>query len=521
MTPRKKLGHARVRTFEWVPYLSSYIYSLKERETPGIGTAAIDDAGNLYWDPDFITKCDLDQGAYLVTHEVLHLIFEHHARSKEMVPNPTPQQQFILNIAADLVIEQTLAHMRHVRPEGAVHLGVVVPQLGNLLLDFPPNRSMQEYYRLIIEKLKGNESTDGNAGSSNQNAGRQPQGNDDDVAEEEDDTDTNDPEDEPEDEDDEWNDEQDDMDEQWEESGCPPAEQIVDLDDLYYENGWRPPASGYDEDEPDPEAYDEDEDDGNDSGGSESPTSSIGKPGSPGSGGSCADGVPRKYEVSSDGSWETYGQDVAAAGVEKYEKENPGSVPGSIKAAIRSRLHPTPDPFAQLRSAVCTSAASPVGGRDFSHRRRSKKQLPGDDQPLLHGRITVQPHAVVIVDTSGSMMTVDVQVKALSVIAQGLRKLGRVKVYCADTKVQSHASVSSVRTFDWHGGGGTDMAAALLEVDQNDRPDSIVLITDAQTYWKPEKPRARVVVAYTGTGGSHWHKAIPSWCRTVSLTKES
>jgi hypothetical protein len=485
MTPRKKLGHARVRTFEWVPYLSSYIYSLKERETPGIGTAAVDDAGNLYWDPDFITKCDLDQGAYLVTHEVLHLIFEHHARAKEIVPHPTPPQQFILNIAADLVIEQTLAHMRHVRPEGAVHLGAVVPQLGNLLLDFPPNRSMQEYYRLIIEKLKdspqqendnnaqdsGDEAgAHGDAGDSGQNGGggnqtkaRSPSSNGRDSA--------------------------------------------AGKDDSYGHTsnpsgGGAGSATGKGTHKPE--------------GGSPARERSC----APGTGGSCADGVRRQYEAEDDGSWATYGQDIAAAGVEKYERDNPGSVPGNIKAAIKGRLHPTPDPFAQLRSAVCTSVASPVGGRDFSHRRRSKKQPPGDDQPLLHGRITVQPHAVVIVDTSASMMTVDVQAKALSVIAQGLRKLGRVKVYCADTKVQSHASVTSVRTFDWHGGGGTDMAAALLEVDQNDRPDSIVLITDAQTYWKHEKPRARVVVAYTGKGGSHWHKAIPSWCRTVLLDRD-
>jgi predicted metal-dependent peptidase len=157
----------------------------------------------------------------------------------------------------------------------------------------------------------------------------------------------------------------------------------------------------------------------------------------------------------------------------------------------------------------------------LTHRRRSKKQPPGDDQPLLHGRITVQPHAVVIVDTSMSMMTTDIQARALSVIGQGLRKLGRVKVYCADTKVQSHATVTNAKRFDWHGGGGTDMATALMEVDKSDHPDSIILITDAETYWSSDKPNARVVVAYTGKKDSTWHKAIPSWCRTVPLKQEA
>ena len=479
MTPRQLLGQARVRTFEYVPYLASYIYSLKERETPGIGTAAVDDAGNLYWDADFITKCGVDQGAYLVTHEVLHLIFEHHARSREMVPNPTQQQQFVLNIAADLVIEQTLSSMRHLRPDGAVYLGAVVPQLNNMRLDFPENRSMQEYYRLIMEKMQGDDS--------------QQEGDDDSHEDSEDDSGSD-------------------------ASGAGRGGDGAGESDDDEGDPQGSGSSGGDDDEA------EGEGDGQGSGGHDDGTDERyrdDRPCSPGSGGSCADGVPRKYEAESDGSWETYGQDIAAAAVEKYEQDNPGSVPGSIKAAIKARLHPTPDPFAQLRSAVCTSVASPVGGRDFTHRRRSKKQPPGDDQPLLHGRITVQPHAVVIVDTSASMMTADIHAKALSVIAQGLRKLGRVKVYCADTKVQSNATVTNAQRFDWHGGGGTDMATALMEVDKADHPDSIILLTDAETHWRSEKPRARVVVAYTGTKGSQWHKAIPSWCRTVPLKQEA
>ena len=479
MTPRQLLGQARVRTFEYVPYLASYIYSLREKETPGIGTAAVDAAGNLYWCPKFIEQCGVDTGAWLVTHEVLHLIFEHHARSREMVPNPTPQQQFVLNVAADLVIEQTMSSLRHLRPEGAMYLGAVVPQWNNLRLDFPENRSMQEYYRLINEKLKGDDD----------NPQEDSDGSQEDDSEDDADADAGNP------------------------GGASDGDGESDDGDGDPQGGG---ASGGDDGEA------EGTGDGQGAGGHDDRTDDgLDGPGSPGKGGSCADGVPRKYEAESDGSWETYGQDIAAASVEKYESEHPGSVPGSIKAAIRARLHPTPNPFDQLRSAVCTSVASPVGGRDFSHRRRSRKQPPGDDQPLLHGRITVQPHAVVIVDTSMSMMNADIHARALSVIAQGLRKLGRVKVYCADTKVQSHASVTTASRFDWHGGGGTDMATAVAEVDKADKPDSIILITDAETYWTGEKPRARVVVAYTGTKGSQWHKAIPSWCRIVPLKQEA
>jgi hypothetical protein len=345
---------------------------------------------------------------------------------------------------------------------------------------------MQEYYRLIMERLKDNDEDDNQP---------QPEGDDD------------------------------------EKDG---DDQQRDADDGMGDKG-SGDSDGGAGDGPEDGGGDAD-DDGTEADGSESPAedgagSPSGgkgkepqKPGAPGTGGSCADGCPRPYEVASDGSWEAYGEGMAAAQAEdaiaQYEASTPGKVPGNIKQALKAKLRPEPDPFAQLRSAVCSSVASPVGGRDYSHRRRSRKQPPGDDAPILHGRITVQPHAVVIVDTSASMMTKDIQAKALSVIAQGLRKLGRVKVYCADTKVQSHKLVATTNVFDWHGGGGTDMSTAIEQVEKDDHPDSIVLVTDAETHWHAKKPHARVVLAYTGKKGSAWHQAIPKWARVVPLSQE-
>jgi predicted metal-dependent peptidase len=461
MTPRQLLGQARVHTFEYVPYLASYIYSLREQETPGIGTAAVDEAGNLYWCPKFVSEIGRDQTAYLVAHEALHLGYDHHSRAREIIGEHADEfHRFVCNVAGDLVIEQTLHMMRHLRPEGCVHLGCKIEAWG-ITLDFPENKSMQEYYRLILEKLKGQQSpkqeqsNDGQHGNDNQNPG-----------------DAN-------------------------------ADSDGETEGSQGDGSQVPPPSGAGQ-----------------------PPSGQGQvpppPGAPGTGGSCGDGQARPYEIENDGSWETWGSDMAAAKAEEaiaeYEQQHgKGSVPGSIKQALDCKLRPQPDPFDKLRSAVCTSVASPVGGRDFSHRRRSRKQPPGDDDPLLHGRITVQPHAVVIVDTSGSMMDKDTQARALSVISQGIRKLSRVKVFCADTHVRSHALVATTKAFEWHGGGGTSMARAIAEVDRTDKPDSIILVTDAITAWPAKKPRARVVVAYTGVVGSTYHKRIPSWCRTVPL----
>jgi len=454
-----------VHTFEYVPYLASYIYSLREQETPGIGTAAVDEAGNLYWCPKFVSEIGRDQTAYIVAHEALHLVYDHHSRAREIIGEHADEfHRFVCNVAGDLVIEQTLHMMRHLRPSGVVHLGCKIEAWG-ITLDFPENKSMQEYYRLILEKLKGQQSpkqeqsNDGQHGESDKEQGDSGAGDNGDAESQAGGDQAQGPEVAPP-----------------SGEGTPPAGQ-----------GKAPPP-----------------------------------PGSPGTGGSCGDGQARPYEIENDGSWETWGSDMAAAKAEEaiaeYEQQNgKGSVPGSIKQALTCKLRPQPDPFDQLRSAVCTSVASPVGGRDFSHRRRSRKQPPGDDDPLLHGRITVQPHAVVIVDTSGSMMGKDTQARALSVIGQGIRKLSRVKVFCADTHVRSHALVATTKAFAWAGGGGTSMARAIEEVDRTDKPDSIILITDAITDWPAKKPHARVVVAYTGKVGSSYHQRIPSWCRTVPL----
>jgi predicted metal-dependent peptidase len=484
MTPRQLLGQARVHTFEYVPYLASYIYSLREQETPGIGTAAVDEAGNLYWCPKFVAEIGKEQTAYLVAHEALHLVYDHHSRSREIIgEHPDEFNKYVCNVAGDLVIEQTLHMMRHLRPAGAVYLGCEIASWG-IKLDFPENKSMQEYYRLILEKLKGRpqqqpdstpqqqESSNGSDDSSDGSG----DGTGDDDGEGTDDNADGQPDGQS-------------------DGGQGEGEQDDGSQDTP-PSGAGSPASGKGEASP--------------------------QPGAPGTGGSCADGQPRPYEIADDGSWETWGNDMAAAKAEEaiaeYEQQHGiGSVPGGIKQALNCKLRPQPDPFDQLRSAVCSSVASPVGGRDFSHRRRSRKQPPGDNDPLLHGRITVQPHAVVIVDTSGSMMNKDTMARALAVVGQGIRKLSRVKVFCADTHVRSHASVATTKTFDWCGGGGTNMARAIEEVDRTDRPDSIILITDAETGWPDKKPHARVVVAYTGSVGSSWHTRIPSWCRTVAL----
>jgi predicted metal-dependent peptidase len=433
-----------VRTFEYAPYLASYIYGLKQQESKGSGTCGISKDGVIYWDPVFVMGLSVDTLAYVVLHEALHLIFRHHVRAREVYGDHPPHlARTAMNIAGDLVIEQTLGFMVALRPAGAIHLGCDCPQLG-MTLDFPPNLDMVAYYRLIMDRLQspGERPDDGSGGEGQCGPGNQPS------------------------------------------SGSGRPEKRHQETDGKEGATHRPSI---------PRAVCE-----------------------PGSGGSASDGVQRDYETAED-SWEAFGELVAAGAMEeaisKQEAIHPGSVPGMLKEAIRHFLRPQPDPFEQLRSTVASSMAAALGGRMPTYRRLCRKQPTGLCR--LRGQLSTAASAVVVVDTSGSMNDRDTKERALQVIADGLRKLQSVRVVCADTEIRNSVRLRDVRTFVWEGGGGTDMAGVLEEVDRRDRPDSIVLITDAATRWPSSQTRARVIVALTRD--SFYRQQIPGWCRTVPL----
>ena len=442
MTPREKLAAGRIRVFDHMPYLASYVYALKQQAVRGTGTMGVSKDGTLYWDPEFVEAQSIDGLAYCVLHESLHLIFRHHARARAVYgENPTPLQQLVMNVAADLVIEQTMALMRPLRPAAGVFLGAEVPALG-MKLDFPPNLDTAKYYRLIMDRLP----KQADRYEPTADSGRSLPGDEGRTAK--------------------------------------PRERRGQAND------------------------------GKE--GSRKGQSTIAAACAVGAGGSSGDGVERSWEAS-DESWEAFQEMVAAGTAEEAMKQaellNPGSVPGQLRETIAQFLRPQPDPFETLRSVVASSAEAPLGGRMSTYRRLSRKQP--EHLCRLRGLVTSQASAVVIVDTSGSMNDRETKERALQVIASGLRKLSRVKVVCADTRIRSSQRLHDTRHFEWVGGGGTSMDAALESVDRTDRPDNIVLITDACTDWPARQTRARVVVALTQD--SSYRRSIPRWCRVVPL----
>ncbi len=235
--------------------------------------------------------------------------------------------------------------------------------------------------------------------------------------------------------------------------------------------------------------------------------------------GSCADGQPRSYELPRDRSWAdreysiTSELETAIAG---HEDSQPGTVPGALKAAVELRLRPQPDPFDSLTAAVSMATSSPLGMPDFTLRRFSRRQQA--DGPRLRGVIHQVPSAVVILDTSASMGLWDEhsehRKRAFACIAKGLARLRSVKVICADVNVQSRQLVGSLRSVRLAGNGGTAMDRVIEQVDREDRPTAIILLSDGETRYPKTKPRARVVVGLTQRN-DHW--PTPEWAKVVLL----
>lgn len=239
-----------------------------------------------------------------------------------------------------------------------------------------------------------------------------------------------------------------------------------------------------------------------------------------GQSGSASDGVKQEYELDSDLT--STAANLARLEEVRTQMESDGSIgrgsgAGQLKQSLNVRLRRQPDPFDQLKAIVGKETASPVGVDEYTYRRLSRMQQH-DDFPM-RGVIKMNPECVIVLDTSGSMGAGprgDRVSRALTAIAQGVRRLRNPRVISWDGRLRGDKRCESIKDFDWVGGGGTSMEEAVKYADEKYRPDCIVLVTDCGTCW-PDKPtRARMVVAAVALDSP-----VPAWARLVDLTKEA
>lgn len=217
-------------------------------------------------------------------------------------------------------------------------------------------------------------------------------------------------------------------------------------------------------------------------------------------------GNPRDFEKALD---EQYGrsslekdviQKATAQEIKKHVEQNGrGSVPGGLLEDMENILKPAKVSWRRKLGHTikkCTGRLE-SGGMDFSLARPSKRSYARGI--LRPGMVQYQPEVALILDTSGSMGTQQVQDSIIESISL-LKSTGIDAAWFiqADTRVATPPTRIKLRdlmkTLQIHGRGGTDFDDALQKAEKlKPRPDIIIYFTDGDgraTY----KPRGIEVI---------------------------
>ena len=457
-----RMTEFRLQAAEYMPYMAHYVFSLTPVSKPGIGTMGVDMQGRLYYDPEFCETLTCEQGAYVVLHEALHLVLRHCDRARLLMgTKAAPKERFNYNIAVDIVVWEMLEGIAQHSPEGGVRLEECMKHWPEIV----PNMTGETLYGIINAppppkpKGKGKPSDEGE--------GQDGEVEGDGTGEESD-------------------------------GDCKGEEPSKG-------KGKGKGKGTSDSDSPGEAELEEPEESEADS-----------KPDfKPIGGGSAADGQQNDYEDPPSDTWDAYVEDELLGDmeerIEKWEKNTAGNAPAGLKSAIDAKLRPQPNPWDRLRATVAKAIANHRGAPDYTYSRVNRRQFASPNMPRLKGARKYSPSAVVVVDTSGSMSAACLA-KAVVVVKQGLVVLGQVPVICCDAAVTGDEVMRSVgESFEFCGGGGTDMRIPLAYAEKKYHPDVVVLVTDTYTPWPDKKMKGQLIVAATQDG------EVPSWAVKVLI----
>lgn len=160
----------RAMSADVAPYFRTYLMALIPVETEQVPTAAVDKYARVYWNRAFFASMTVDEGAFVVLHEMMHL-WLHHAQRAHAIGVTNYE---VWNIAADCEINRTLATMK-----------LVVPGTACLPNKFgmPDNLRAEEYYDLLMKQVNQQQQQQGQSGQgqgqsqSGQSGNTPPSGN--------------------------------------------------------------------------------------------------------------------------------------------------------------------------------------------------------------------------------------------------------------------------------------------------------------------------------------------------------
>lgn len=195
-------------------------------------------------------------------------------------------------------------------------------------------------------------------------------------------------------------------------------------------------------------------------------------------------------------------QATAAAVRDHMSKHGRGSVPAGVAVWADEIAKPVIPKWERVVAAWIGKATAVVSGRaDYSWRLPSRRQQDG--LPIRPRCIGRPPRIKVVCDTSGSMGGLGGW--ALGILKAIERKWSSVVVFDTDAAAKRHR-----RGQKHMGGGGTDMGAGIKAADKD--CDGIIVVTDGDTPWPKEPPKARICVLVPEGGPK-----TPKWAERIEV----
>lgn len=218
---------------------------------------------------------------------------------------------------------------------------------------------------------------------------------------------------------------------------------------------------------------------------------------------------------------------ATAEAVAEAAAQGRGNMPASLKRWAEQLLKPPVIPWDQkLKRAVRVGCAWSMGMVDHCYTKISRRQAGlgfGVGKPILPAYHAPRPTVDVILDTSGSMTTGDLNAAVVEI--NGILKSTNSTIrFCAcDAGTDGVKKVASAKELlaSLTGGGGTDMRPAFdALMQQSPKPSVIVCLTDGLVGdGFPKKPfkGVKVIIVIIGDGP----KAIPNteWAETINIPR--
>lgn len=441
------------------PAASAAILTLYPVKSDRVPTLAVDDKWRLYWNPEFTEKLEDEEAAWLILHEVSHLILDHHRRAKDLLPE-RPEDLWseegihfrnmllLWNMATDMSINHMLCQEG---ASGAIEQGVFASQYG-----IPEGKSAEYNFRELVRQydsgqletvpvpvsaLSGEDPQEGEGESQKGKSGKGK-------------------------------------------VSAPVYGSCADG----IERRWDEPAP---------------EDDG---GAGQQGQEQKGK-------GAGQEGKPEPPPALSNAE----AQCVRLTVVEKVKERGTGGANEilDIPGLTRPKVDPKRKILQMVRAQVERTAG--VGERSF---HRPSRRTTSPNSPLPSNFCPV-PRITVVIDTSQSMSESELRMSAGLVqrVLESFRIRDGIKVITGDTQGKSEQVTIDSRKIEFRGGGGTDMGALIVEAAaKRPKPHLIVVCTDGETPW-PERPvGVPVLVCLTSSGYRHW--PVPEWMEKVQIYDE-